>query len=243
MAGNRTLMLGWVAAVLAIGAFCALGSWQLRRMHQKEAMLARLQQVEQARVPVPLAAAQDPARAHDYDWAAGSGHFAAAAPVRLDNQSRQERAGMRAFRLFVPEQGPPLLVELGWQPLGRERAHQPQIAAIQGTQRIAGLLMPPPSRGLVAAVTETAADGSIITTGLDAPELAGLLKQPRLPPRVLRLDPALALGYVRDMDILPNTLPPERHLGYAVQWFGLAATVLVTALLLTFRRSRSTVNQ
>ena len=60
-----------------------------------------------------------------------------------------------------------------------------------------------------------------------------------LPPRVLRLDPALPLGYVRDLDILPNTLPPQRHLGYAVQWFALAAAVLATALLLTFRKPRS----
>jgi cytochrome oxidase assembly protein ShyY1 len=55
---------------------------------------------------------------------------------------------------------------------------------------------------------------------------------------VLKLDPALPLGYARDLDILPNTMPPERHLGYAVQWFGLALTVLITALVLTFRKPR-----
>ena len=39
---------------------------------------------------------------------------------------------------------------------------------------------------------------------------------------------------VRDLVILPNTLTPARHLGYAVQWFGLALTVLVVAVVLTF---------
>jgi cytochrome oxidase assembly protein ShyY1 len=43
----------------------------------------------------------------------------------------------------------------------------------------------------------------------------------------------------RDLDILPNTLTPERHLGYAVQWFGLAITVLVVALVLTFKRKKT----
>jgi cytochrome oxidase assembly protein ShyY1 len=57
---------------------------------------------------------------------------------------------------------------------------------------------------------------------------------------VLRLDPAMAGGYARDLEILPNTLPPEKHLGYAVQWYGLALAVLVTALVLTFRRPRGT---
>ncbi|WP_343123727.1 SURF1 family cytochrome oxidase biogenesis protein, partial [Xanthomonas translucens] len=53
--------------------------------------------------------------------------------------------------------------------------------------------------------------------------------------QVLRMDPALPLGYPRDLDMLPNTLPPERHLGYAVQWFGLALAVLLTAGLLSWR--------
>ena len=39
----------------------------------------------------------------------------------------------------------------------------------------------------------------------------------------------------RDLEILPNTLTPERHLGYAVQWFGLALAVLAVALVLTLR--------
>ncbi|WP_338016018.1 SURF1 family cytochrome oxidase biogenesis protein, partial [Cognatilysobacter segetis] len=61
---------------------------------------------------------------------------------------------------------------------------------------------------------------------------------PALAPRVLRLDPALPFGYPRDLELLVNTLPPDRHRGYAVQWFGLAATLLVIALVLTFHRSR-----
>jgi surfeit locus 1 family protein len=57
-----------------------------------------------------------------------------------------------------------------------------------------------------------------------------------LAPRVLRLDPALAIGYARDLDVLPNTLPPERHRGYALQWFGLALLTFLFALYLGFRR-------
>ena len=38
-----------------------------------------------------------------------------------------------------------------------------------------------------------------------------------------------------DLEVLANTLPPGKHVGYAVQWFGLAATVLVVAGVLTWR--------
>ena len=68
--------------------------------------------------------------------------------------------------------------------------------------------------------------------------LARALGLQALPDRVLRLDPALPFGDERDLDLLPNTLPPQRHLGYAVQWFGLALTVLVVAGVLERRRRR-----
>ena len=40
----------------------------------------------------------------------------------------------------------------------------------------------------------------------------------------------------RDLDLLPNTLPPEKHRGYAFQWAALASAVLVIALVLGLRR-------
>jgi cytochrome oxidase assembly protein ShyY1 len=79
---------------------------------------------------------------------------------------------------------------------------------------------------------------ALVAIGLDPPGLAGALGQPQLGARVLRLDPALPMGHARDLDMLANTLPPERHLGYAVQWFALAAAMLVIALILSFRRTR-----
>ena len=235
MTRRKTLLLGWTLALLAIAAFASLGTWQLARMHQKQAMLDATRQVLAQRQALPLSAAEDAARARDYDWAEGVGAFADAPAVLLDNQSRGDRPGVRAFRLFRGEAGAPLLVELGWLPLAGDR-ELPAVAPIPGVQRIRGLLLPPPSPGLVARVAVPQADGTILATSLDAAGLPGLLGLQALPPRVLRLDPALRLGYARDLDILPNTLPPQRHLGYAVQWFALAAAVLVTTLLLTFRK-------
>ena len=233
---RRTLLAGWIAAIVAMAAFASLGSWQLARMHEKQAMLDSARRVLADRLPLSLSAAGEAPRAGGYDWAVGAGVFADAPAVLLDNQSRGQRPGVRAYRLFLPQDAAPLLVELGWLPLAGDR-RMPQVAEIAGTQRIAGLLVPPPSPGLAAPVAAAQPDGTILTTAIAAPGLPPLLGLRAVPPRVLRLDPALPFGYARDLDILPNTLPPERHLGYAVQWFALAAAVLATALLLTFRRS------
>jgi surfeit locus 1 family protein len=236
-ASRSTRWVGWVAALLACAVFASLGHWQLGRMQQKQAMLDDARRTLDARRARPLSSAVDATRARGYDWAAGEGRFAPAPAVLLDNQSRERRPGVRAYRLFVPDAGAPLLVELGWLPLDGDR-RMPDVAAIEGARRIAGLLMPPPASGIGETASALQPDGTIVATSLAAPDLPRRLGVRALPPRVLRLDPASPLGYVRDLDILPNTLPPERHLGYAVQWFALAAAVLATAILLTVRSLR-----
>ena len=132
----------------------------------------------------------------------------------------------------------PLLVEMGWLPVGAGREMPVVGAAPEGRMVIRGLLLPPPSRGLMSGAESATADGQHLVIGLDAARIAARAGLPAIAPRVLRLDPALPIGHARDLDVLPNTLPPERHLGYAVQWFALAAAVLVIALLLTLRHRR-----
>ncbi len=228
----------WILAIIVIALFCRAGVWQLDRAEQKQAMLAQSEKVLAERKPLPLSAAGDPARKTAYDWATGEGRFAPGPAVLLDNQSRGDRAGIRVYRVFLPAStAAPLLVELGWLPLPGDRK-LPVIENPAGPMRVAGLLAPPPSPGIAGSQATPQADGRLLAIGLDRTELADVLKMPTLAPRVLKLDPALKLGYARDLDILPNTLSPERHLGYAVQWFGLALAVLITALLLTLRKRR-----
>lgn len=242
-------LFGWALAVMAMALFCSLGVWQLDRGKQKQAMLAQSQGVLAARKPLPLRAAADPARTAAYDWAQGEGRFLDKPAVLLDNQTSEGRSGVRVYRVFQPSMfqpntsqpdaaaTPPVLVELGWIPLPGDRT-LPRIDSFAATTQVAGLLAPPPSAGLAAAVVSPQADGSLLATSLEHAVLSSALKLPTLAPRVLRLDPALKVGYLRDLNILPNTLPPERHLGYAVQWFGLALAVLITALVLTLRKRR-----
>jgi len=231
------LAVGWALALIVIALFCGLGTWQLGRAKQKEAMLAASQKILSERRAVPLGDAARPALRGDYAWASGSGRFPPGPAVLLDNQNRDGRAGIRAYRVFQAEGAPPLLVELGWLPLPGDR-RLPEVPPPEGEYTLSGLLAPPPAEGLVKAVSATQSSGDRLVTGLDMSALARDLRLPALAPRVFRPDPALPLGYARDLDILPNTLPPERHLGYAVQWFGLALAVLITALVVSRRGRR-----
>ena len=233
--GSRIAL--WLLALAAIAAFAAAGVWQLDRRTQKQAMLAAVAAAVANRLPGPLALAADPSRAHGYDWAAGEGTFIDAPAVLLDNQQRDGRPGVRAYRVFDDGTAQRLLVELGWLPLPGDRT-LPAVERPAGRLRVEGLLAPPPAAGIATAVAVPQPGGTLLTIGLDAANLPSALGGGALAPRVLKLDPAMPLGYARDLDVLPNTLPPERHLGYAVQWFALALATLVTALVLTFRSRR-----
>ena len=238
LAGLCDLVPGWLLA-LAVAAVCtSLGFWQLQRMHAKQAQLDAAARVLEDRAARPLALAADPSRARGYDWAAGGGRFADLPPVLLDNQNRDGRPGVLAYRVFQPADAAaaPLLVELGWLPLPGDR----RLPAVERPplEQVSGLLLPPPSAGLVAPVVAVQADGTLLVVALDPATVATALSLPSLAPRVLRLDPDLPVGYARDLQLLPNTLPPGKHLGYAVQWFALAVAVLVIAALLTLRRRR-----
>ncbi|MDQ3229548.1 MAG: SURF1 family protein [Pseudomonadota bacterium] len=227
-----------MVALVAITLFSSAGVWQLRRMHEKQALLDASGHVLDKRKSKSFSIASDPDRARAYDWVEGAGTFDVRGAMLLDNQQSGGRSGVRVYRIFLPEQGSPLLVDLGWLPLGGERK-LPQIPRSQGRVELRGLLMPPPSSGLaLGAGIAREGDNWLLTRVDPAAIVADTGLSVPLAPRVLRIDPALPIGYARDLDILPNTLPPQRHLGYAVQWFALALAVLVTAVVLTLRKPR-----
>lgn len=231
---TKTLWFGWTLALLATALFVRLGLWQSQRAVEKQAMLQAAASVLERREPRPLAIAADPQRARGYDWAEGRGRFDPRGPLLLDNQQRDGRTGVRVYRIFVPEPaGDPLLVDFGWLPLAGDRA-LPATTRPEGTYALRGLLTPPPSPGLALGAAMAKHGDAWLMTRVDLRAIAretGI----SVAPRVLRLDPALPIGHARDLALLANTLPPEKHRGYAVQWFALAAAVLITAILLTVR--------
>lgn len=236
MMRKHTRLIGWVVAVLVILAFCQLGRWQLQRMHEKQALLD--QQLPARAQTLSLAQAQ--AAPVQLRWVEDHGRFLPGT-LLLDNQTREGRAGIKVYQPFRSDGGAVVLVDLGWLPMPGDRT-LPAIVPREGTAHVAGLLAPPPASGLVLgpAFTPTPQPGVWLANRMPPAEVATALALPAgsLHGPVLRLDPALPGRYARDLELLPNTLPPSRHLGYAVQWFGLALTVLIVALVLEWRRRR-----
>jgi surfeit locus 1 family protein len=226
-----------LAAIAGVALFASLGNWQSRRGNEKNDWVAQQAAALQAAPTALFAAMHDsrPVRLRQVD---GEGRYRSPL-LLLDGQQRDGRVGVRVYGVVIPDHADrALLVDLGWLPLGANRI-MPEPTVPDGARSLRGLLGPWPGQGLRAAPNPSIAPGSppVVLTYLDADEI-GRAFGVALYPGVLRLAPDLDYGHARDLVALPNTLPPERHFGYALQWYGLAATVAIVYLVLAWRSRR-----
>lgn len=245
---KRAAVLWAVPALLACVGLASLGAWQLERGAWKERLLAgwAAALVEPPRdYAVALDGSSALPRREDLAVPTGApalplsvalrGQWDPATTLLLDNQRLDAAVGVFVLTRFVPTDGTPLLVNRGWLPLPPDRTPPPVPAPASGEVALRGLLVAAPAAGLRFAAPAW-------SPGQPPPLLAALeldaLRTTAGPlfDGVLQLDPAAPDGFTRRWQPLPNTLPPEKHRGYAVQWFGLATAVAVIYLLLAFRR-------
>ena len=230
----RLLLLVLALAMEAL--LLRLGVWQLARAEEKQQALQAVAEV----VRDKRAQSLEPAlQTHEgYTWVEGRLRFEPRPMVLLDNQRRDAQVGVTVYQLASTAGGQSVLVELGWLPVNGQR-QLPKPAALQGEIRLSGLLLPPPASGFAlgnALVRQ--ADGTLLLTRFDSKALSNALQRP-VTARVLRVDPDMAIGFARDLNVQANTLPPEKHRAYAVQWFGLAAAFAVLCAVVWRRKSNA----
>lgn len=224
-------------AVAGLALFLALGTWQLQRAYEKQALFARFAGAA-LQAPVALAEArrrEEPAR---YARVHVDGRYDPQHAYVLDNQVRDGRAGVMVFDVFEPaDGGPALLANRGF--LARDaRGMLPAIPPPpDGAQRLDALYAPPPGSGLRLGGNALPRQASWPKTSiyLDLDEVAADLGRP-LDPRVLLLLPEAGSGNAFVREWKPEVFPPERHFGYAFTWFTFAAVVLAVFVLLHWRK-------
>ncbi len=211
----------------------SLGFWQLDRAEQKRVLL------DQYRVegnPTVLKLAPEMSAANDlqYQYATASGHYDARRQFLLDNRVHAGRVGYQVLTPFIlGHSGIAVLVNRGWIPLGAGREQLPDLPLSDAPCEILGRIRTP-SAMFTLGEEEVRVGWPYRIQQIDTLQLAGELGYPLLP-FVLLLDPAGDDGFVRDWR--PVTFGPERNVGYAVQWFGLALTLLILYLTANIRRT------
>lgn len=239
MGASATRLKGpWWAVALTLvfaGIGVQAGFWQLDRASEKRALLARFDAGSAAAAnPELVADAQAPARR--YERLRLSGRYDASHQVLLDNLSFKGRPGYQVLTpLSTP--GGTVLVNRGWVPADGNRAVLPDIQVGGQVREVTGRIDWLPRPG-IELTTATPPQDTPWPRRLLFPTSQQISAQLGLPLRdyQLLLDPAAADGYVRDWH--PGGLEPDRHVAYAVQWFGLALTVVVIYLVLARKNGR-----
>ncbi|MDX1654644.1 MAG: SURF1 family protein [Candidatus Competibacteraceae bacterium] len=224
-----TLLTGLLLALLV-----SLGQWQLDRARQKEVLL-EVRAANLAKDPVDLRTLDgaDPANRYRRVWVRG--RYDTEHQVLLDNQLMGGRPGLHVLTPLRVEGAPwSVLVNRGWLPWGPER-RLPQVTAPEGPLTLEGLVGRPANPGLQLAGTGAREGWPRLVIFVDYQALEGVLGQ-SLAPMVLLLDPAATDGYRRDWQLTPAELKPERHRGYALQWFSLGLALVVIFITVNSRR-------
>jgi surfeit locus 1 family protein len=214
-----------------------LGFWQLGRAEQKQELLAQYEAGQRTRVAITSENADSLSR---YQRVSVSGRYDPAHQILLDNMP--SHAGRPGFRVLTPMQTPAgwLLVDRGWLPLGATRAELPNVSVTDADRNITGTMDALPRAGLQLESVPIAADAPWPRV-LSFPPQADLEQQlgHKLIPGVLLLDPSHSDGYERIWEAHLG-FRPERHIGYAVQWFALAAAAAIIFILMGFRTKKAT---
>lgn len=232
-------LLPAVLGVVLIGLFVALGMWQLHRAQEKQSILAWKEAVGVAR-PVPLPEALGDPTAWRYRPVIAEGRYDSTYQFLLDNQVLDGRVGYRVLTpLRRPGRPEAVLVDRGWVAAPADRALLPDVTVQTLPRRIQGTVYVPFGEGFrLGGVTDEAVVWPRRVQYLDFEAFSRILPYP-VAPYLIRLDAKEPDGYERRWPTAPFS--PDRHIGYAVQWFAMAAAVLGILLGVGLRR-RSRVN-
>ncbi len=212
-----------VAALLVAAVTFSLGQWQLRRAAQKVALQAAVDlRAEQAVLDAKGLSSFKNVVDAIHRPAALRGVWRAEHTLFLDNRPMKNKSGFVVLTpLALEGTAQVILVQRGWvQRDFTDRSRVPEVQTPAGTVTVMGRIAPPPSKLYEFKGVEKGR----IRQNVDMTSLAGELALPLLQVSLLQTGVA-SDGLLRDW-AAPN-LGVDKHYGYAFQWFGLCALVVL----------------
>lgn len=221
-------------ALVLLPVLLWLGAWQLGRAAEKERLLSQWTDPAHAQVW----SAADPATAVTGQPVTLSGQYTDAVWL-LDNRTRDGMPGYEVLSLFRPEQGAPVVINRGWVQGERRRDQLPAIATPKGAvsllARVAEYPVPPVLAGEPVAKSEDAGWPRRVQA---LPKVLVEEWEPDVADKALKLDDENQPGAFR-ADWEPDMMGPQTHYGYALQWFSMAAALIILTIIASYRKQES----
>jgi surfeit locus 1 family protein len=220
-------------ALLMLIILLLLGAWQMKRYHYKQHLMSQYQQAIQQN---PIAFSQLNLQ-HDihFQHVHVSGIYLNDRSLLLENRFYHDKLGFEVLTPFQVEHGKVLLINRGWVPMIADQ-QAANIKPVIGEQRINGYIQVLGYQGFTLGK-------DILTSGqwpllIQKINIAQLQQLTHLNfyPFVLRLDSNQTSGFVSEWK--PTTVLPQRHLGYAIQWFTMAFALLIAFMCFAYKKNK-----
>ena len=255
-----------LAYLLVFGIMLSLGRWQLQRAEEKIALLESAERARAAPAVAIDDIDDVAAAAQGHRRVRLEGRWEGARQLLWDNRAHQGLAGFEVITPLRTTGGTLVLVNRGWIAPGasRERAALPDVSLPEGevtTLELDGLLSRP-SKGFASGPALPAEgpwprllqylDYAAIGEALGEPIVPALVQAQVAPDTTEFADasapdaPALAAGgegaVPRPELLVANWRPaasgPEKHYGYAFQWFAMAVALTAIFVVLNLRAGK-----
>jgi surfeit locus 1 family protein len=230
----------WASLLAGLGlcVLVALGTWQLQRKTEKEALIELIRSRGEGQaiaLPVRLTPVEDLV----FTRVRVSGRFLHDKEMRLTNKVLKGEVGRHLVTPFLLDDGRTLLVDRGWVPMRLEDPRSRPGSQPEGRLRIEGILRIGGYGGPAFLRPENAPQEGLYNW----PDLEGMAEAAALdnPITVLYLAAVETISEVEPSGRYPQARVAEitlrnDHLEYALTWYGLAGVLVVIYTLYHLRR-------
>ena len=223
-----------ILTVILLPVMMSLGFWQLDRAEEKAKIQAEF---DARRVAAAVNLSQLPPVDSPQQWnyyrVVAEGVYLNRKTWLLDNRMFQGKVGYEVITPFVIDDGRILMVNRGWLAGDPGRRYLPEIPAVEGRQRIEGEVYLPSSRPFMLAEDQLSDQWPQVIQQLNFELFEQSLAkgENELFPASIRVREPGA-GALTDNWLIVN-ITPEKHTGYAVQWFSMSAALVIIFILLS----------
>ncbi len=219
-----------VATLIFLPLFISLGLWQWHRAEYKQHLMDHYS-AKSAQTGLSLERALLDPEGFRYYRLKLQGHYMAQRQFLQENQFNEHRLGYYVLTPFLADSGQLILINRGWVP---REFNQKDLNLNSSPLALEGRVSVAPSRTFHLGKNLKNSDAwprQIQVIKID--ELSSALGQ-KIEPLIVLLNPDEPAGFARNWQ--PQGLPPEKHRGYALQWFAFAALLAILFLSLNLKR-------
>lgn len=222
-----------IVALLVFWLLVSLGFWQLHRYHDKQVIL-KAYHVGLHTAPLTLVELEKQEN-KAFQRLDIQGRYLNDKTILLDNRWHEHQLGYEILTpVKIAGENKALLVNRGWVPAPAERTTLPSVLPAQPVGDILGYVhVVNPNTFILGKNISDPTQRPLRIQKIDIQELQKIMGV-KLYPFVLRLDSKQSNGFVRQWAVV--NVMPERHLGYAVQWFVMSFVLVLAFLGFSWRK-------